>query len=43
MKLTESFNSLMDKAGANKALDEKDSAPIEDPRIESQFEPDKRG
>lgn len=43
MKLTESFNSLMNKAGANKAQDERDCVPIEDSRIETQFEPDKRG
>ena len=42
-KLTESYNHVLDKAGLNKAQDELDSAPIENPRILSQFEDDHKG
>ena len=43
LHLTESYNNIIRKAGSNKAQDEEDNAPIEDPRILSQFEDDKKG
>ena len=43
MKLTESYNSLIHKAAANKALDDMDSVPIVDTRIESQFADNRKG
>ena len=43
LKLTESYNSLIHKAVANKAQDDMDSVPIVDSRIESQFLDERKG